>query len=522
MNAVSPRSARTTHSVRVAVDRRIRLFGYLAIGAAIIGFTLWVHLYLFGTGFEWDSHLFLLIGRLFGHGLLPYRDLWEVKPPGVFFYVRAVFTLLPEAVWSIRVADFFLYLGGAAVFFALCRTETGTILALVSTALWLHYAHHFEFNAGGLYTEEYAAIFAVATVAAASAYRRRRKSIYAALSGLALALAVSFKHPAASAIVPALVLIADPRRPAAILWFMASAAAPLLAVVVYFWAHGGIDAFLDCNLRYPLEYASAGGRVEWFWPRMLDTARHLSTVLAAHPALPGALFLGLVSSTVRPDRTRAALVLWLVFDFLVLAAQGRYHRHHFILMFPAICFAGGVGAAWILRRRVGEQVSVSAARLLLAAALLWLSYPSLVAVWKERQPRVAQQWAQLRNGPQGWLSRPWGDSEEEIAAYLRERTRSEDRLHLRGYGPSVVSLYWAAERLPASRYFYSHPTIPLGPERERQQVADLEHNRPPYIVLIGELGSGPVAEWIAEHYALETVIWRHYRAEIWARKEPVA
>lgn len=54
-----------------------------------------------------DSHVYLLIGKWITAALLPYRDAFEVKPPGTFYYVAALFSVLPTALWSRRFADFF-------------------------------------------------------------------------------------------------------------------------------------------------------------------------------------------------------------------------------------------------------------------------------------------------------------------------------------------------------------------------------------------------------------------------------
>src|SRR5262245_60988113 len=110
---------------------RRRMNGVLARGvviAALASVTLWVHLAQFGSPLEWDSHIFVVMAtQMLHHGLLPYRDLFELKPPGIFYYLAGVFTLLPEALWSVRIVDFVLYVGAGCAFYRICRDETNRL-----------------------------------------------------------------------------------------------------------------------------------------------------------------------------------------------------------------------------------------------------------------------------------------------------------------------------------------------------------------------------------------------------------
>src|SRR5512135_1249469 len=79
---------------------RMRLLVVAGTGFVLAAFTLWVHLYQFSSPLQFDSHVFLLIGRWVREGLLPYRDVFEPHPPGIFYYVAGVFSVLPETLWS--------------------------------------------------------------------------------------------------------------------------------------------------------------------------------------------------------------------------------------------------------------------------------------------------------------------------------------------------------------------------------------------------------------------------------------
>jgi hypothetical protein len=490
----------------------------ITIAAVLFAFVLWVHLFMFSDYLFWDSHVFLLIGRWFGEGLLPYRDLWEVKPPGIFFYVAAVFAALPKALWSLRVADFCFHLFGAAAFYRLCRVEANRTIALVATCFWSYFAHHREFSATGLYTEEYSAILAVAAVSAAAAFSAKGVMRSAFASGVAVSGAVLFKQPAAAAALPALLLILSRPRARALLAFAGGGILPLCIVVAFFWLRGGIDAFLDCNLWYPLLYTQGKyGAAPLVLPRLAETSSHLLELFREYPVLAAALIAGFAVSILRPNRFRIAVVSWVTCDFLFLAAQGHYFQHHYIQIFPAIFLSGAIGAAWLFQPRRQERWALSAARLALASAVVALAWPHVTAVWQERRPQVAARWNDVVSGPERWRVDPGNpDDEEDIARYVRERTAAGDRIHVHGYNPTVLATYWSAGRLPASRFFHA---LSYGDTYLVEQLDELKWQRPALVVVVGEPLLAALKDWLAAEYALETVKWHNYRAEIWVRKD---
>ena len=215
--------------------------------AAIAAVAFWVHLYEFNGEVQYDAALFLTIGKLLQRGLLLYRDLWDTKPPGIYVYQSAVFAVLPVAVWSLRLTDYLLYVAAGVLFFRLCAIEARWPLAFFATAVWLYWAHHPAFNMAGFYTEEYSAMGAIAAVAAAARYWRGGGLAWVAVSGAAAAAAVLFKHPGAACGIPVVVLISGRRPARALALFAVCGALPLLAVIGYFWWHGALDAFLDCQ-----------------------------------------------------------------------------------------------------------------------------------------------------------------------------------------------------------------------------------------------------------------------------------
>jgi hypothetical protein len=492
------------------------LWARLAVPLVLFAFTSWVHLASFGSLLQYDSHIFVVVARQLRHGLLPYRDLWELKPPGVFYYLAGIFAVLPDALWSVRLVDFALYACAGFAFYRLCRFEASRLFALMGSAAWLYFGHHYLFNLGGLYTEEYAAIGGIFAVASAAAYGASGDLRWAFASGLAVAAAALFKHPGASALAPAFILMS--RRPAALAYalLLLGATLPLVLVIGYFWSRGALEDFLECNLWALITHGRlAAVDQALLSQRLRDLVIRGREMLAPFPILTGSLVVGLPVAVLRPTWLRAAALSWVVLDALGVAAQRQYAQHHFILTFPSICLLGTLAAAWLLQPRPGERRLVTLPRIAVCSLALWFALPELHTAWKARQPVVNEQWRLFLSGPSAWRWSPARELESRVGEYVRERTGPEDRIHVQGFGGTLLGVYWAADRPVATRYFYEAPF----PIDQARALAELQRSRPAYVVV----GSHPpflfLMPWLTAEYSIETVKWHDYRIDIWARTE---
>jgi hypothetical protein len=495
----------------------------LLVAIALVIFTGWVHLYQFSaalTDQAADSFVLLVLGKNVARGLVPYKDLWEMKPPGIFWYLGTIFSTLPMAMWSVRIVDYLVYVAAGFVFYHLCRIAGARrALALIGAACWLYFAHHPRFDLGGIFTEEYMAIFEVCCMAAAATYWRTRRSVYAMLSGAAAAAALLFKHPGIAVVVPALLLLSTSLN--AVLWFGTSFILPIILVVAYFWHRGAFAQFMDCNVWFLIPY---GGYSTGFplAQRLLNLAQTLWGFLTESPALLGAAALGPLTCAFHPSRFRVAAVTWVAADFITIALQnkGFYVHNYLIQLFPSLFFAATLGAAFLFQAQPRERWAVSALRFVGVVSAVFLCWLPLKAAYAARQPAVRQQWKVLLAGPSAWQSNPAGPYENELGQYVRGHSTPDDRILVCGagwvVGPSV-SIYWTADRAPASRYFYPHMLTGF---RIAENVALLEQAKPRYVIVTDCTGYlDKLQPWLRTNYRLEKSYTRPYGAEIWIRSE---
>lgn len=198
----------------------------------------------------------------------------------------------------------------------------------------------------------------------------------------------------------------------------------------------------------------------------------------------------------RPDLD---LWIWLVTAFVGVATGLRFLGHYHLQLLPPACALAAFAAAPLVdaqRRRVIAAVMAPA---LVCAGLAFV----------------------VPNQP--------GDPDfHRVARYVRERTQPTERMLVWGHFPEI---YWAAERLPAIRFVHTgfltgqSGARPIRPEDLTTATLgawnaafdDLTRHAPTYVI---DLAPGAIrraehfpperyprfATWLANHYALETVI----------------
>ena len=139
-----------------------------------------------------DYGFYVYIGDQILHGKLPYRDVWESKPPAIFYVDTLALILGRGTRWGIWAVEAFSLLAAIYLSFRLMNRLWGPWAALAGLLTWTY-----GLNAtlmGGNMTEEYPLpLHFLALALFPALVRQARKRTLAFLLGLIFALCLLFR-----------------------------------------------------------------------------------------------------------------------------------------------------------------------------------------------------------------------------------------------------------------------------------------------------------------------------------------
>lgn len=426
------------------------------------------------TGPNFDASVFLLIGERLLEGSRPYVDLWDHKPPGIYFIDAALLATGGRivgawpAIWIGSVAAHAVL--GVTVF-SILRPAAGLRPAALAALITVAVASAWPIALGGGLTETFAVVLATLGFLIAI----RSTTVGGAIpAGLVLggACAISlYALPAVMAAITVAFTRAGVGRAAGVL---AGAAVVAGGVALVATATATLPAMVDAVVTYNAAYREAGATHALpenlaISARLLVWYVAIGAVLVV-PAIVGA-WRGL--STVATRALTASMLLWIASFGLFVGIGGRLYGHYLLLVVPPLGVLAGVGFA-----AAGRWWSTTpAVRLALALGMALAIGISGAAIYAS-DLTSARDAHGLR------------DQDMAVAAYLRASTDSGDTVVVFGNAPMV---YVLSDTQPAWRYPYVLPLLTPGYVSQElvTQIVDRIANEPPcYVIDAGSAAPG--------------------------------
>ncbi|MCZ7648490.1 MAG: glycosyltransferase family 39 protein [Planctomycetota bacterium] len=447
--------------------------------AAIVALYVAPRLSLSHMPLDRDEGAFGVVAQALWRGELPYRDVFDHKPPGVFYVYALALACVPPTAGGVHGFLHVWNFGTLLLVVALARRLGGARAGWLAGAVYAATSASCGVQGFTASTEmlmllplagsAYLALLATEREGRARAWRL-------AWSGFLGAAACWIKQPAAASLllVPCLLAAAHGRAQAKAaladfgVWLLGGLAASVLVCAPFVLA-GAAGELFYWSFTHSLVYGSLVGGGTW-----AQIAKQLLYPLMdlGAPALLGALGCGWLF--LRGQESRAWIPpAWLGLSLLGALHTTQLYPHYFAQLLPATALAAGWGLDGLARAlkvrpaRLGLAGVVSAALALAPSLILnleyWTAPPALVSL--------------NLLGPQGFEATPL------VAQYLRERTEPEDSIFIYGSEPQVA---FAAERRLANPYVMLYPlTLPFPRQREFQERVweGLARDPPAYILV---------------------------------------
>jgi hypothetical protein len=414
-----------------------------------------------------DAAVFVLAGSRIREGYVPYRDLWDHKPPGAFLLNAAGQVATPWldpwlVAWLLTVA---VTAAAILIIDSLLRRRLSSWAALFWSLVCVVGVASYPIALGGGATESFALLPLVAAVWAVGCRPRDWRTAAAIGCLCSIACLMSMQSlPAAIVLAGAGVIGAGGAAGLArrVLGLLAGGAILPLAVLAWLAAGGAVGDAYDQIVTYNAAYRASVAGTSKLLPA---TALLLSCV-----AVPAGVT---VARMVRRPRSSgsvewASLAMALGFTVYV-GYQGRIYLHYLILLVPALVLLAGPGLQWLWANvRSADPNRRSLAIGFSAATACAFLISATVA-------------AQLTGITLG-RARDASDTTAATAAWIETNTCDAATLFVWGDDPV---LYLSSGRAPYDRYVYQFPLVTAGYWSDARTAELLEKWRvapPPAIV----------------------------------------
>lgn len=403
-----------------------------------------------------DSGVFFYAAQRLLDGGVPYRDIWDHKPPGVYF-VDAVGIALGRqtGVWFMQLA---FLVAAALLGYRALRREFGGTAAFVGSLAWLVALPRLFLEYGQTSFVEFYALplqfGALLFVKEIPTLTTRRAVLVGSLGGAAFLL-----KPTLVGVWIAIAIVALVRRRRDALVPMATIAfgaiVPLAIVVAWAAARGVLGEMVDQAVVYNSAYAAFAAVSERVDAVLSGLRLTLPSGLAV--VAVGAWCYAVLTRRFAPTLLGVALVALPI--ELALSTWGRGYHYYFIAWLPSMAILAAFAVSE-LRRIAHPRIAWPA----LALAVLAMSVlPALLVA------RLA-------------LTTDAGRA-RAAAAYVAANTRPEDTVLIWGSHTEVLFL---ADRRSPTRYVYQYAALATRgyatPARVEEFLTDLQRARPVLIL----------------------------------------
>ena len=448
-----------------------------------------------------DSGVFLYVASLVLDGRLPYRDVWDHKPPAIYYLDALGLVLGGRSTWGVWAIQTLFVCLAILLGFALMRKALGVASALFGSVAWL--------GTLGLlliwdnYPEEYALPLQFGSVylfCQAEQRERSQRSVWQGtfkkvLIGALAAICFLFKPTLIGVHMTIVAVLILRRRSSGFhvlqneLWgdlaaICAGALLVLLPVTAYFWANGALGQALDAVFHYGMAYSAAP-----ISDRLLSILYGIGGLpaLSGTPALALISWLGICRQTLRTFHRKRVVsqaapndcigssssndyrllcmlaLIDLPIELLMVAIPGRSYGYYYTAWLPAFGILCGLFARNVMSS-INTRSSWVRAGCLCAFLPVLVGVPSLIV-----SDRLG-------------TTTSTAMTRAQAAQYIAVHTAAEDEVLLWGDEPG---LNFATRRYSPSRFAYQYPLYTRGYGTAllvREFLQDLENNKPALIV----------------------------------------
>lgn len=453
-----------------------------------------------------DQATYCVIGQGLLDGQQLYRDLWDNKPPGIFYVFGVLVKIFGHGIWWVGFVDVLWLLGISYLIFRFAQRYLGAAPAAIAVAV--HAVWHVR---GGYWsaaqTETFLLLFVFAAYFAAARDGRWPKLRHL-IAGISFAAAFWLKYNAIAFLPLVMVLpyfdltSLEGRRPAirfTVSWrqwltralvFVAGFGGIACLVLGYFWFAGSWAALKEVQFEVLPRYSAiALERTPYYGLWAIDRTQSVIGPLTECATLVALL----IAWRQRELGKAGPILLAALLGYISVAVQVRFHGYAFEVCYPFFAMIWAYVAIKIFRGFRALAKGCAERGWGLARVLIWVLFANVVfwPVPREVSDTITQyrslaEWWRDRNA--FYASYPWAHpvshlpDQWRVISYLQANLTPGDKVFVWGSEPLI---YFLSRHDCPVRFVTNLALLaPWSPPRWRvEMVRQLEKSPPRFLVV---------------------------------------
>lgn len=464
--------------------------------ALVIAVVAYIRVRLLGVPLERDEGEFAYIADLVMKGGLPYKDVYSMKLPGIFYAYALILSLFGHSHTAIHFALLILNIITTLLVYFLGKRLfdhwTGIIAAScyvimsLSPSVYGISAHATNFvilpALGGILVMLY------------GIGPGRKKFIF--LSGLLIGVSILMKQHGLMFAAYGMVYLAYSFYKNRISWslmagifglFLTGVLLPYGVVNMYFYMSGVFEDFWFYTYSYPIKYIT----MLPITTGLNNLRNNLSEVINSGIVIWFFAFIGLLALILSKKlrNRRFPVISFLVLSFLSVCPGLYFREHYFILLLPAVSLFAGIGVTTVLTKLTQNLKTMP--KVLVYTGLL--ASVLLVPLYLKKDYYFYMTPSQISRFIYG--AQPFGES-LEVARYIEQHSKESDKIMVLGSEPQI---YFYSKRRAATGFIYMYPLLEPHKYAEsmfKKMFYEINALKPKFIVLVNVRIS-----WITYQYS---------------------
>jgi len=468
---------------------------------------------------EYDAWLFAHYGRQLLGGAELYSELWDNKPPLIFWLNTLGLRLSGGSLWGVWLLCGMAVAAALAVLYAVARRLYGDSVACMSVVLAAVFMYLGQYHVGSNRPSTFFVVTELATIGlyCLAASRLPRSKLFF-MTGLVAGVGVCLKQSALAAMAAVLVhtvYLACTRR---IEWrsalgritlmlagWLFTVGVCVLAILLTSEPAAAWDAIVGFNRLYFKPGAGASLVPEFSWIRSHLRHMGLPLILAiatgVYYVARGRKEQGAVEQEhKRPAGLLGMLWVWLMAG-VTLAALGPHRRDHYLAIALPPLMLLCAHAVWLLVSS-GRAYPSGRPAFHVIVGVVWLVYMLVDPVYSQVDLLARQYYHRFEAPPDM--------RERRILESIEQYSDENEAVFIHGYRPD---LYFKAKRRSAIRFIGTEKVAQLGESGQpvwNETVAALQEAQPVLIMLDGvspqksgsvqEVDTTEYARWLQANY----------------------